>query len=125
MHDSPGELWREWGRSLAMADVTVAARGGPPTRGRVARRSALPLPRVLLRAGVAGSTGCCWRVRLALLAALRALLRAPRGVAFWLSPLADPARRGPPHAVVGSSRRGAGAGGTTAADEEQQADEGS
>ena len=31
MHDSAGETWREWGRSIALPDVTVAARGRRPT----------------------------------------------------------------------------------------------
>jgi dolichol-phosphate mannosyltransferase len=83
-----GETWRGWGRSLLAADVT------PPAR--IAEELALlwltmglPLPRLLARR--AGPLDAALLlVRLALLAALGRTYR-PRGAAFWLSPLLDPA----------------------------------
>jgi dolichol-phosphate mannosyltransferase len=88
MHTSLGEVWREWGRSLSLQDVT-------PKPWLVLDLAvvwlalALPLPRVLARRAT-------WVDRL-LVAARLALVPATRrvyerrGVAFWLSPLADPA----------------------------------
>lgn len=86
MHTSIREVWREWGRSLAMQDVT------PPAWQAldllvVWLAMASPLARVVLRRAdpldvlLAG-------VRIALLLALRRVYES-RGVAFWLSPLAD------------------------------------
>jgi dolichol-phosphate mannosyltransferase len=87
MHDSAAEVWREWGRSLALpgvesrawqaADVAVVwlAMGLPVLRALAGR------PRRLDVALLA--------VRCALLAGLRGTY-ARRGPAFWLSPLADP-----------------------------------
>jgi dolichol-phosphate mannosyltransferase len=88
MHDSVGETWREWGRSIALADVTP-----PPWQAAdlavVWLTVGLPWLRLL--------TGTAGRADAALLA-LRALLTLPlassyarRGAAYWLSPLADPA----------------------------------
>ena len=87
MHDSAAELWREWGRSLAMADVLSPARRAAHCAVvsmcmaapllRVASRRASPLDWALLA------------VRLALLPAFARFYRR-RGAAFWLSPLADP-----------------------------------
>jgi dolichol-phosphate mannosyltransferase len=87
MHDSAGELWREWGRSLAMADVLPPARRARDCAVvwacmalpvlRTAARRATPVDRALLA------------VRVALLLAFARFYR-PRGAAFWLSPLADP-----------------------------------
>jgi dolichol-phosphate mannosyltransferase len=88
MHDSAAEVWREWGRSLALpgveprawqaADVAVVwlAMGLPVLRALAGRPR--PLDLALLA------------VRCALLAGLRGTY-ARRGAAFWLSPLADPA----------------------------------
>jgi dolichol-phosphate mannosyltransferase len=88
MHDSAAEVWREWGRSLALpgveprawqaADVAVVwlAMGLPVLRALALRPRALDL--ALLA------------VRCALLAGVRGTY-ARRGPAFWLSPLADPA----------------------------------
>ena len=88
MHDSAAEVWREWGRSLALpgveprawqaADVAVVwlAMGLPVLRALTGRPRALDL--ALLA------------VRCALVAGLRGTY-ARRGPAFWLSPLADPA----------------------------------
>jgi dolichol-phosphate mannosyltransferase len=87
MHDSVGETWREWGRSIALRDVTPA--------GWLAADLALvwlalglpPLRALALRAG---------RLDAALLA-LRWIMCGPlarsyarRGLMYWLSPLADP-----------------------------------
>jgi dolichol-phosphate mannosyltransferase len=88
MHASAAETWREWGRSLALPDVT-------PGRWQLADLAVvwltLGLPPLRLLARRAG------RVDLALLA-LRWLVTLPlasayarRGLAYWLSPLADPA----------------------------------
>jgi dolichol-phosphate mannosyltransferase len=88
MHESAREAWREWGRSLALPDVTSPAWQAadlavvwltlalPPLR--VLARRAGPLDLALLG------------LRVALLAGLRGSY-ARRGPAFWLSPLADPA----------------------------------
>src|SRR5215218_3958330 len=88
MHDSAAEVWREWGRSLALpgverrawqaADVAVVwlAMALPVLRAARGRARRLDVALLALRA--------------ALLAALRGAY-ARRGPAFWLSPLADPA----------------------------------
>ena len=87
MHASTRELWREWGRSIAMTDVTTPAwqaadlavvwltLGLPPVR--LALRRSTRLDKLLIA------------VRWAMVAPLgRAYTR--RDVPFWLSPLADP-----------------------------------
>jgi dolichol-phosphate mannosyltransferase len=88
MHASAREAWREWGRSLAMVDAT-------PPGWLLADLLAvwlvlgLPLPRALL--GRAGPVDALLlAVRAALLPALARVYRR-RGLAYWLSPLADPA----------------------------------
>jgi dolichol-phosphate mannosyltransferase len=87
MHDSVAETWREWGRSLALPDVTPVGRqaadlavvwltlGLPPLR-LLARRAG-PVDRGLLV------------LRWAMTAPLAGSY-ARRGPAYWLSPLADP-----------------------------------
>jgi dolichol-phosphate mannosyltransferase len=87
MHESAGDVWREWGRSIALPGVTSPAwlaadvgvvwltLGLPPLRLVARRADALDL--VLLA------------VRLAMLAPLAGAYRR-RGAAYWLSPLADP-----------------------------------
>jgi len=88
MYASAREAWREWPRTLAMADVT-----SPVWRvldlGALWLTMALPALRLLL-----GRSGWLDRgllaVRFALLGALGRFYR-PRGPAFWLSPLLDPA----------------------------------
>jgi dolichol-phosphate mannosyltransferase len=88
MHDSAREAWREWGRSIALADVE-------PPAWRAADLAVVWLTMALPVLRVAA-----WRARpldWALLALRGALLGAlarsyaRRGPAFWLSPLADPA----------------------------------
>jgi dolichol-phosphate mannosyltransferase len=88
MHDSAAETWREWGRSLAYADITSAAWQAADL-GVVWLAQALPVIRL--------AAGRPAPLDLALLAVRAALLGAlarsytHRGPAFWLSPLADPA----------------------------------
>jgi dolichol-phosphate mannosyltransferase len=88
MYESAGETWREWGRSLALPDVTPPAWQAADL-AVVWLAMALPVIRTLaLRPS---------RLDVALLA-LRGALLAPlagayarRGAAYWASPLADPA----------------------------------
>lgn len=88
MYASAGETWREWGRSIALADVTTPAWLAADV-AVVWLAMALPV----LRAAAGRPTP----LDVALLAARVALLGplggayARRGAAFWLSPLADPA----------------------------------
>ena len=88
MYESAVETWREWGRSLALPDVT-------PAPWQAADLAVvwltMGLPVLRLAAGRPS------RADLALLA-LRFVLLGPlagayarRGVPYWLSPLADPA----------------------------------
>jgi dolichol-phosphate mannosyltransferase len=87
MYESAAETWREWGRSIAMADVTTPAAQAvdlaavwlclvaPPLRLLAGRATALDRALLALRA-------------LVLMSLARVYTR--RGVAFWLSPLLDP-----------------------------------
>ena len=87
MHDSAGGTWREWGRSLAMPDVTPPLRqaadlavvwlvlGLPPLRVATRRAGRLDLMLLALRAALTAGLAPAYE---------------RRGVAFWLSPLADP-----------------------------------
>jgi dolichol-phosphate mannosyltransferase len=88
MYDSAAETWREWGRSIALPGVTPPAWQAADV-AVVWLALGLPVIRLaLLRPS---------RLDLALLAVRAALLPAlagaytRRGLAFWLSPLADPA----------------------------------
>ncbi|MFI7229174.1 glycosyltransferase [Nonomuraea angiospora] len=88
MHDSVGELWREWGRSLPLRDVT-----GPGWQ--VADLAVIWLTGALpvLRLAVGRPTGldaALLAVRLLLAGALRGSYRKP-GAGLLLSPLLDPA----------------------------------
>lgn len=88
MHAGAGEVWREWGRSLSMGDVTSP--GWQALDLAVLWLAmAAPLPRLLLRRGTPLDV-VLLAVRLALLGAL-ARVYERRGIAFWLSPLADSA----------------------------------
>ena len=87
-YGSARAAWTGWGRSLSMAEVTAPA-------ARLADLAvvwlalAAPLPRVLLgRGDIIDAT--LLAARLGLLVALRPTYRR-RGLAYWLSPLADPA----------------------------------
>lgn len=87
-YESARETWSGWGRSLLWADLSTPARNAldlitlwltlvlPPLRLLARRPAPLDVVLVLLRLGMLG--------------ALRDTYR-PRGPAFWLSPLADPA----------------------------------
>jgi dolichol-phosphate mannosyltransferase len=86
MHASGRELWREWGRSIAMPDVTAPGWQALDV-AVVWLAMALPLPRVLARRGTRLDLALA-AVRLALVPAL-ARAYARRDLAFWLSPLAD------------------------------------
>jgi dolichol-phosphate mannosyltransferase len=87
MHDSAAQVWREWGRSVALPDVT-------PPAWRAADVAlvwlTLGLPPLRLLAGRAGRLDKAllalrWAMSLPLASAY-----ARRGVTYWLSPLADP-----------------------------------
>ena len=87
MHASAREVWREWGRSLSMEDVT--SRGWQALDLLVVWLAmALPVARVLARRATALDVLLAG-VRVALLVPLRRVYER-RGLAFWLSPLADP-----------------------------------
>jgi len=88
MYTSAREIWREWGRSLSLSDVT-AWRWLALDLAVVWLAMALPLPRLLLGRGT-WLDGALLAVRCALLAPLGAAFER-RGIAFWLSPLADTA----------------------------------
>ena len=86
MHASTEDLWRNWGRSLPLADVT----SWPWKVADLAvlwLALALPLPRLLARRGDRLDAALA-AIRLALLAATAGAYRH-RGPAYWLSPLAD------------------------------------
>lgn len=87
MYASAADAWREWPRTLAMADVTSA---GWKVLDLATLVLVLALPVVRALAGRAGwvERGLL-AVRVALLFALARFYR-PRGAGFWLSPLADP-----------------------------------
>jgi dolichol-phosphate mannosyltransferase len=88
MHDSAAGVWREWGRSLAMPDVT-------PPLWQAADLAVvwLALAQPVLRVVARRARPVEWALlslRWAVLAAV-APAYARRGAPFWLSPLADPA----------------------------------
>jgi dolichol-phosphate mannosyltransferase len=88
MHDSLGDVWREWGRSLAMPGATPA---GWQAADLAVVWLALGLPPVRIALGRAGPLdGALLALRCAVTAGL-ARSYARRDGAFWLSPLADPA----------------------------------
>ncbi len=88
MYTSAPELWREWGRSLSIADVTAW-----PWLALdllvVWLAMALPLPRLLTGRGTR-LDAVLLAVRCGLLAPLAGAFER-RGLAYWLSPLADTA----------------------------------
>jgi dolichol-phosphate mannosyltransferase len=87
MFGSAAETWREWGRSIAMADVTAPGwlaadvatvwltMAVPPVRLAARRATRLDAALLVVR----------WLLHAALARAY-----APRGAAFWAAPLADP-----------------------------------
>ena len=86
MHDSAAEVWREWGRSLPMADAT-------PPRQQAADLAvvwlaqALPLPRLLAGRGSPVDVALV-ALRLGLAAATSGSYRRPAPLT-WAAPLAD------------------------------------
>ena len=88
MYESAAETWREWGRSLALPDVTPApwqaadlavvwlTMGLPVLRLAAGRPSRADLALLALRVALLGPLAGAY---------------ARRGVPYWLSPLADPA----------------------------------
>jgi dolichol-phosphate mannosyltransferase len=99
-YTSLGEMWREWGRSIDLADSMTPAR---LLGDRLLLVFALGLPWFVLAATLAGGfavspnvarlllivNASLIAIRLALLAALAGSYERP-GITFWLSPLADP-----------------------------------
>ena len=86
MHDSAAEVWREWGRSLPMADAT------PPVQQAadlavVWLTQALPLPRLLTGRGTAADLVLV-ALRAGMVAATAGAYRRPAPLT-WASPLAD------------------------------------
>ena len=86
MHEDAVDVWRSWGRSLPMPDVT-SARWQASDLGVVWLVMALPLPRLLARRSDPLDLVLV-ALRLGLLAGL-APAYLGRGVWWWLSPLAD------------------------------------
>jgi dolichol-phosphate mannosyltransferase len=86
MHASGAEVWHQWGRSIAMADVTHPA-DQAVNLAVVWLAMAAPLPRVLARR----ATPIDWLLLAVRLAMLSATTRAyeRRSPVYWLSPLAD------------------------------------
>lgn len=87
MYESAAETWREWGRSIAMADVTAPAAQALDLAAVWLCLVAPPL-RLLARRGTWLDRGLI-ALRLLILVSL-ARVYSRRGVAFWLSPLLDP-----------------------------------
>jgi dolichol-phosphate mannosyltransferase len=86
MYESARETWNGWGRSLLAPDAT------PPIRRAedlavLWLTLALPLPRLIARRATPLDVALL-AIRLAMQAALARSYR-PRGLAFWLAPLAD------------------------------------
>lgn len=87
MHDSAVGVWREWGRSIALPDVTArTARAGD--LATVWLVLALPVLRALAGRATHGDRALLL-LRLAMLVATRGSYEH-RGLPFWCSPLADP-----------------------------------
>jgi dolichol-phosphate mannosyltransferase len=82
MYESARETWHGWGRSIIERD-----RYAPGDLAVVWLTMALPLPRLLARRGDR-LDALLLAVRITLLLAFARAYR-PRGIAFWLSPLAD------------------------------------
>lgn len=86
MHATAGEVWRNWGRSLPMPDVT-SAWWSVRDLAVVWLALALPLPRLLARRGDRLDLALV-ALRLGVLAGIAPAYRQ-RGPWWWLSPLAD------------------------------------
>ena len=122
MHASVAEVWREWGRSLPMTDVTSPA-GQAADLAVLGLTTALPLARLAAGRPTALDLGLL-ALRVSLLGPLRGCYASP-GPGLYFSPLADvaalirmtagtirPVRswRGRRYPVPGLRPRGAGAG---------------
>ncbi|WP_084780113.1 glycosyltransferase, partial [Planobispora rosea] len=88
MHESAGEVWREWGRSLPLRDVTGAGRLAADL-AVVWLTCALPAARLVLGRPTRLDLALLG-VRLLLTGALRGSYTRP-GPGLWSSPLLDPA----------------------------------
>jgi dolichol-phosphate mannosyltransferase len=86
MHASVAEVWREWGRSLPMADVSSPA-GQAGDLVVLGLATVLPLARLAAGRPTALDVGLLV-LRVSLLAALRRCYASP-GAGLYLSPLAD------------------------------------
>ena len=86
MHDSAVEVWREWGRSLPMADATPRLQQAADL-AVVWLAQALPLPRLLTGRGTPADVALV-ALRLALGAATAGSYRRPAPLT-WAAPLAD------------------------------------
>lgn len=99
-YESLGQMWREWGRSIALRDSTTGARMALDV-ALLALAQALPLPMLIALAlgilrgppnvidALIGVNAALLLVRVLLLGALVHSYERP-GIGFWLSPLADP-----------------------------------
>ena len=88
MYESARETWHGWSRSLMAPDATTPLRQAE-SLAVLWLTMALPLPRLLARRGSKLDV-LLVAVRLAMQAALARTYR-PRGIPFWLGPLADTA----------------------------------
>lgn len=86
MHDSAAEVWREWGRSLPMADATTPLRQAADL-AVVWLTQALPLPRLVAGRGTPADLALV-ALRLGIVAATAGSYRRPAPLT-WLAPLAD------------------------------------
>jgi dolichol-phosphate mannosyltransferase len=86
MHDSLVEVWREWGRSLPMADVTPPAQQAADL-AVVWLAQVLPLPRLIAGRGTPVDAALV-ALRVGVTAATAGSYRRPAPFA-WLAPLAD------------------------------------
>jgi dolichol-phosphate mannosyltransferase len=98
-YESLGEMWREWGRSIALADATTSRTQAADVM-MLALVQGAPLPVLLLAwfgavdtGGVLGTAlivlnAILLAVRVALLAAIAPSYQR-RGIPYWLSPLTD------------------------------------
>ncbi|GLW09141.1 glycosyl transferase [Microtetraspora sp. NBRC 13810] len=88
MHESAAGVWREWGRTLSLADVTAPGRQAADL-AVVWLTAALPVLRLLAGRPTALDLGLL-AARLSLAGVLRGSYVRP-GAGVWLSPLLDPA----------------------------------
>jgi dolichol-phosphate mannosyltransferase len=87
MHDSALGTWGEWGRTIALQDVTPRAL---LMLDVAVIWLVLGLPSVRLLSGRAGTVDLALLALRLLMSAAMASAYARRGPAYWLSPLADP-----------------------------------